>query len=198
MSFKRASVGIFCSTCRSSERWRYFAISALLGWWGIPWGIFWTLEALAKNAAGGKLPEEENAALLASLGQAFVDDGDFAGAREAWDASLRMKNDPQVERALLMLNAGGRGTSVTATSQGVARLIGEHSGTSTEIRPGDVVQVVRASAMRVLPDVTSSVLTSPQLGKTFVVLSKRAGWTQVRFAAGQSGWLTDSDLAKPN
>src|SRR5687767_14641771 len=80
MSFKRASVGIFCSTCRSSERWKYFGISALLGWWGIPWGIFWTLEALANNAAGGKLPEEENAALLASLGQTFVDDGDLAGA----------------------------------------------------------------------------------------------------------------------
>jgi hypothetical protein len=109
-----------------------------------------------------------------------------------------MKNDSQVERALLMLNAGGLGTSVSAAPQGAAKSIGEHSGFPIEVRPGDVVEVIRPSDMRALPDVTSSVLTSPQLGKTFVVLSKRAGWTQVRFAAGQSGWLTDSDLAKPN
>src|SRR3989442_5507745 len=94
MSFKRAQVGIFCSACRSSERWKYFAISALFGWWGIPWGLFWTLEALANNVGGGKTPEEQNAALLAGLGQQFLENGDSCAAREAWSASVQLKNEP--------------------------------------------------------------------------------------------------------
>src|SRR5258708_1818339 len=56
MSFKRAAVGIYCPSCRSSEKWKYIAISALFGWWGFPWGLFWTLEALAHSGSLPQLP----------------------------------------------------------------------------------------------------------------------------------------------
>ena len=32
----------------------YSGISFLLGWWGIPWGIFYTAESLYENFRGGK------------------------------------------------------------------------------------------------------------------------------------------------
>lgn len=32
----------------------YSAISFFLGWWGIPWGIFYTAESLYENFKGGK------------------------------------------------------------------------------------------------------------------------------------------------
>lgn len=182
MSYKRAAVGIFCSSCRSSERWKYFGLSALFGWWGIPWGLFWTLEALAHNASGGQQPKDQNAALLAVLGQEFLGNGNRIGAREAWSASLRIKSDPTVERALLMLNAGASTAPVSGSS----------------IRPGDVVRIVRSSELRSSPGPASPVVTSSSVGTTHVVLARRAGWTQVRLGAGQSGWLADADIAQAN
>lgn len=103
LSFKRGAVGIYCETCRSAERWKYVAISALVGWWGIPWGIFWTFEALARNLGGGQLPAAQNAGFLAELGQEFLDSGDREAARATWTASLRFRKDPVVERALQSL-----------------------------------------------------------------------------------------------
>lgn len=182
MSYRRAEVGIFCSACRSSERWKYFGISALFGWWGIPWGLFWTLEALAQNASGGKQPQEQNAALLAVLGQEFFDKGNRNGAREAWTTSLGIKKDPTVERALLMLDVG----TSTPTTPG------------SSVRPGDIVRVVRTCEVRSAPDAASPVVVASSVGTTHVALARRAGWTQVRLGAGGAGWLTDEDIVQAN
>ena len=203
MSYKRAAVGIFCSGCRSSEKWKYLGVSALLGWWGIPWGIFWTLEALANDAAGGKLPEEQNAGLLAVLGQELLESGDVIGARDSWTASLSFKNDARDERALVMLNAGTASPRRVPTATPAEATTPMSSGYSEptqaqDVRPGDVIQVVRASPVRSSPDPASPVIESSTLGTSHVVLSRKAGWTQVRLGAGRSGWLTDSDIAKAN
>ena len=32
----------------------YTLLTLLLGWWGIPWGLIYTIEALATNLSGGK------------------------------------------------------------------------------------------------------------------------------------------------
>jgi hypothetical protein len=43
----------------------FSAVSFLFGWWGIPWGIFYTFEALAENFSGGKdVTAEVKSALL--------------------------------------------------------------------------------------------------------------------------------------
>ena len=182
MSYKRAAVGIFCSPCRSSEKWKYFGISALLGWWGIPWGLFWTLEALAKNASGGQQPIDQNAALLAVLGQEFLDGGNTIGAREAWSASLAIKSDPTVERALLMLDVHPSAPAFSGPS----------------IRPGDVVRLIRGSHVRSSPDEASPIVVSSAAGATHVALARRSGWTQVRLGAGVTGWLADGDIVQAN
>ena len=33
----------------------YGVFSGIFGWWGIPWGPIWTIEALAKNFSGGEI-----------------------------------------------------------------------------------------------------------------------------------------------
>jgi hypothetical protein len=56
MSFKRSSEIVFIPEGGSSfiPGLRYSMISLLLGWWGIPWGIFWTLQSVMGNTAGGR------------------------------------------------------------------------------------------------------------------------------------------------
>jgi hypothetical protein len=56
LSFKRSSPIIFVPAGRSpvSKSWSYSLISLLAGWWGIPWGPFWTLTTFANNISGGK------------------------------------------------------------------------------------------------------------------------------------------------
>jgi hypothetical protein len=43
----------------------FSAVSFFLGWWGIPWGIFYTAESLYENFTGGKdVTPEVRAALM--------------------------------------------------------------------------------------------------------------------------------------
>ena len=37
----------------------YTLCSVLFGWWGIPWGLFYTAEAILENLSGGKDVTEE-------------------------------------------------------------------------------------------------------------------------------------------
>ena len=39
---------------------QYTLISLLFGWWGLPWGILYTIEAVFVNLFGGKVVAEQN------------------------------------------------------------------------------------------------------------------------------------------
>jgi len=56
MSFKRASAIHYIppGESRVVKGLPYTFLSLTLGWWGIPWGIFWTPVALVKNLGGGE------------------------------------------------------------------------------------------------------------------------------------------------
>lgn len=54
--------GLFCSTCAKAEALRSTTITALLGWWGVPWGPVWTIACGFQNATGGKQDKERNEA----------------------------------------------------------------------------------------------------------------------------------------
>lgn len=56
MSFKRRSPIYFVKADENAalKGLRYTLISALLGWWGIPWGIVFTVQTLVNNCNGGK------------------------------------------------------------------------------------------------------------------------------------------------
>jgi hypothetical protein len=42
---------------------RYSLVSLLLGWWGIPWGPFWTVQTIISNLRGGTDVTDEILAL---------------------------------------------------------------------------------------------------------------------------------------
>jgi hypothetical protein len=46
--------GIYCSSCALKTAFTESLISALLGWWGFPWGLFHTPAAILSNARGGE------------------------------------------------------------------------------------------------------------------------------------------------
>lgn len=63
-SHKTARQGIFCAECAAKEALKASAITWVLGWWGIPWGPIWSLEAIAKNLFGGTQPREHTNGFL--------------------------------------------------------------------------------------------------------------------------------------
>jgi len=66
LSFKRVSEIYFIRAGESGARKgvKYTLIALLLGWWGIPFGIFWTIQALIYNLGGGKDVTKEVMTLL--------------------------------------------------------------------------------------------------------------------------------------
>jgi hypothetical protein len=56
MTFKRPSDIYFIPAGESTAKhsWKYSLLSATLGWWGLPWGIIYTIGSLGRNIGGGK------------------------------------------------------------------------------------------------------------------------------------------------
>ena len=56
ISFSRYSKPIFVPSGENAVAagWKYTALTLLLGWWGIPFGIIFSIKALWTNLRGGK------------------------------------------------------------------------------------------------------------------------------------------------
>lgn len=56
VTFKRSSNIYFIKAGEKtlSKSIKYTLISLLLGWWGIPWGIIYTIQSLVTNFQGGR------------------------------------------------------------------------------------------------------------------------------------------------
>jgi hypothetical protein len=56
LSFKRSSAIYFIRSGENAfvKGLPFTLISLVLGWWGIPWGIIYTIRCLANNFGGGK------------------------------------------------------------------------------------------------------------------------------------------------
>ena len=56
LSFKRASPIYYipAGASRVPKGLMFSGIALVLGWWGIPWGLFWTPMAIFRNFRGGK------------------------------------------------------------------------------------------------------------------------------------------------
>ncbi|MGB7399032.1 J domain-containing protein [Castellaniella sp.] len=60
---RSATQGIFCSACAEKKALKASAITWVLGWWGIPWGPIYSIQAIFTNLFGGKRPANINARL---------------------------------------------------------------------------------------------------------------------------------------
>lgn len=65
MTFKRESAIYFLSKDVNARKagWPYTLITALFGWWGIPYGLIYTIQALSLNSEGRDVTEEVIASL---------------------------------------------------------------------------------------------------------------------------------------
>jgi hypothetical protein len=70
-----SKAGIFCSSCAAKVAVRASAISAALGWWGIPWGPIHTVTSIVKNAFGGERRKNIDEELIWRNVVAFVKQG---------------------------------------------------------------------------------------------------------------------------
>jgi DnaJ domain len=94
--------GVYCSRCASKTALRASAISAAFGWWGLPWGPFSTIKAIATNVLGGEQNPDIDEQLLWQNAIAFFQDRklDLAASLAF---HLRSASDDQIARAARQL-----------------------------------------------------------------------------------------------
>jgi hypothetical protein len=109
VTFKRGAGGVYCGSCRKKAGFKYTFISAIFGWWGIPWGPVYTLQAIGRNSAGGYQDRDLNAELLQGVAAELIERGDKSGAVAALEESLRLREDGSVRQALWSLAGEGAG-----------------------------------------------------------------------------------------
>ncbi len=85
--------GIWCERCRAKQAAIWSFISGAVGWWGVPWGPIYTVQALYFNALGGQQDKVQNAALLRLVGFQLYEKGNAGEALIAIEASLSLEND---------------------------------------------------------------------------------------------------------
>gem|GEM_PF-578279 len=82
LTSRRATVrGIFCPECAQAAGLRATAITWLRGWWALPWGPVYSVQAIARNLSGGDKPNEVNARMLLYQAWAFTSAGNTAAGR---------------------------------------------------------------------------------------------------------------------
>jgi tetratricopeptide (TPR) repeat protein len=92
--------GVLCPGCRSSKAASSALFSATLGPWGFPWGLIYTLRALAASIRGGELSPLENAQLLRHQAVAYLQRDRLNEAKTSFKASLQFERSDQVEGIL--------------------------------------------------------------------------------------------------
>lgn len=95
--------GIFCSACAEKKALRASAVTWLLGWWGVPWGVIYSLHAIFVNLFGGEQPRNINARIAAHQAWVFATLGKLELARAiaigALDIALKIRSKQVSEKA---------------------------------------------------------------------------------------------------
>jgi hypothetical protein len=96
---RREERGVYCESCRREKMSSAKTSTAILGWWGIPWGLIHTLGALA--ASGDGIQDSSlNADYLRWLGTYFLHTGNTDEAKRSFQASLSLRYDPELAHAV--------------------------------------------------------------------------------------------------
>ena len=92
---KRPQEGIFCTPCAHKTAMKASLFTALLGWWGLPWGPFQTIAAVFRNLTGGKRDRDADEKMLWHNVLAFLSQGD---GRQAYGLAIlaTAARDPQI------------------------------------------------------------------------------------------------------
>ncbi|TVQ05871.1 MAG: J domain-containing protein [Leptolyngbya sp. DLM2.Bin27] len=95
LTFRTPIQGIFCPKCAESKAIESTVTTWLLGWWGLPWGLFYSVSTIFQNLFGGSKPNEVNAHLLTYQAWVFATQNKFELARavaaDAQDFARKIK-----------------------------------------------------------------------------------------------------------
>jgi hypothetical protein len=132
LTFRRGWGGLFCGQCRRREMFKAKLLTLFLGWWGVPWGVFYTLGVLFKSD-NGDVPADVNADYLKALGAYFLQSGQIGEALLTFNSSLHLRRDSQLEQLVKDLfgetsissvpTTRGGGIGFTPVMLGVAAII---------------------------------------------------------------------------
>jgi hypothetical protein len=92
--------GIYCQKCADKRLLRATLVTWLLGWWGLPWGPFYTLHALVHNLLGGRKPNDTNARILGYQARYFASVGRMFLARSLALMALELSTDHGLRASL--------------------------------------------------------------------------------------------------
>lgn len=81
ITIRRPIQGIFCYSCAERKVIQATVITWLIGWWGLPWGVLYSLTTIFHNLFGGSKPNDVNARLLAYQAWVFATQNKFDLAR---------------------------------------------------------------------------------------------------------------------
>lgn len=131
MTTRSAIQGIFCSTCAEKKALKASAITWVLGWWGIPWGPIYSIQAIFTNLFGGKRPANINARLATHQAWVFAVMGKTDMARaialDAMELAKKVKPDGVTARVKkgLGYDVPDEGAELRAQIQKLLDLLGE-------------------------------------------------------------------------
>ncbi|MGA2896143.1 MAG: hypothetical protein ABSE27_00905 [Acidobacteriaceae bacterium] len=89
--------GIWCERCRAKQAAVWSSVTGIVGWWGVPWGPIYTVQALYHNALGGKQDRAQNAALLRLVAYQLYQKGEIKQSLETIVSSLKLEQDKATE-----------------------------------------------------------------------------------------------------
>lgn len=93
--------GIYCAPCRLRLGLKWSLQCFVMGWWGFPFGILWTVAALFNNLRGGVQGHSQNASLLECVGAILLHKGDVGTATLALLKSRKLdEHRPEAKRLL--------------------------------------------------------------------------------------------------
>lgn len=92
--------GVFCSECAEKTALNCTVISAIVGWWGIPWGPINTIRHGLRNALGGENIESVEEELLWQNAIAFAHRDNWVLAGSIADLLIRAKDKSIAAQAL--------------------------------------------------------------------------------------------------
>lgn len=112
MTYRTPVQGIFCRSCADEKAFRSTVTTWLLGWWGFPWGIIYSIHAIINNLSGGSQPKDVNARLLSYQAFAFATQGKYDLARSVGMDALDLSRKSDSIASDLKRRFGGESNEI--------------------------------------------------------------------------------------
>jgi hypothetical protein len=193
VTFRRPAGGIYCKGCRRKQGLKYTAISAVLGWWGIPWGPLYTIQAIGRNSAGGYQDAEFNAQILRWVAAEMHDKGDRNGAAAALEESLRLHDDGEVQQLLWALQ-GEISTGQALAGDAAEALTTHGKPLTSHFTPGAMVRPRYGHVtLYAQPDDSGEPVAMLE-SESAVVTRVEHGWLELQVPGGSSGWALEAGI----